>query len=340
MRKIGVVGLGLIGGSIALSLKANGFYVVGVETDADSLSFALKNNIIDSCAEIDSLYGCESVFVCVPVGYTRETVEKVVASVGEETIVTDVASVKGILQGVRGRIVGGHPMAGTEKSGIEAARAHLFENAFYAIVKYDCTLDVDVEYLKNLVRLFKANPVVMTVDEHDARASKVSHLPHMTAYALSEYALKEDGFVGTGFMDSTRIAASSADFWTNVAFLNRENLIKDMDGFLEEFGKIRKAICDGDRDKLKELIESARKKREALTYRRVYLNEYCLDLDVKDEVGAISKVSKLLADNDINISGIQIINSREGVGGALRISVKSESDYDRAIALLGLKDKR
>ena len=109
---------------------------------------------------------------------------------------------------------------------------------------------------------------------------------------------------------------------------------------MEEFGKIRKAICDGDRDKLKELIESARKKREALTYRRVYLNEYCLDLDVKDEVGAISKVSKLLADNDINISGIQIINSREGVGGALRISVKSESDYDRAIALLGLKDKR
>ena len=306
--------MGLIGGSIALSLKANGFYVVGVETDADSLSFALKNNIIDSCAEIDSLYGCESVFVCVPVGYTRETVEKVAASVGEETIVTDVASVKGILQCVRGRIVGGHPMAGTEKSGIEAARAHLFENAFYAIVKYDCTLDVDVEYLKNLVRLFKANPVVMTVDEHDARASKVSHLPHMTAYALSEYALKEDGFVG--------------------------NLIKDMDGFLEEFGKIRKAICDGDRDKLKELIESARKKREALTYRRVYLNEYCLDLDVKDEVGAISKVSKLLADNDINISGIQIINSREGVGGALRISVKSESDYDRAIALLGLKDKR
>lgn len=76
MRKIGVVGLGLIGGSIALSLKANGFYVVGVETDADSLSFALKNNIIDSSARIDSLKGCESVFVCVPVSCTRETVEK------------------------------------------------------------------------------------------------------------------------------------------------------------------------------------------------------------------------------------------------------------------------
>ncbi len=340
MRKIGVVGLGLIGGSIALSLKANGFYVVGVETDADSLSFALKNNIIDSSARIDSLKGCESVFVCVPVSCTRETVEKVVASAGDDTIVTDVASVKGILNGVRGRIVGGHPMAGTEKSGIEAARAHLFENAFYAVVKYDDTLDADVEYVKDLVRLFKANPVVMTAKEHDARASKVSHLPHMAAYALSEYALKEDGFVGTGFMDTTRIAASNADFWTSVAFLNRENLLRDMDGFVEEFFKFREAICDGDRERLKNLIESARLKREALTYRRVFLSEYCLDLDVKDEVGAISKVSKLLADNDINISGIQIIHSREGVGGALRISVKSEADYDRAISLLGIKDKR
>ncbi len=340
MRKVGVVGLGLIGGSIASALKANGFYVVGVESDPAALSYALLNGIIDSQASIGSLYGCESVFVCVPVSAVRKTVEETVSAVGPDTVVTDVASVKGILSGVKGRIVGGHPMAGTEKSGIAAARAHLFENAYYAVVRYEDTSDEDVEYLTGLVKMFKAKPVVMTAAQHDARASKVSHLTHMAAYALAGYALKEDGFTGTGFMDTTRIAASGADFWTDVAFLNRENLLKDMDGFAEEFGRLRAAVAGGDRQGLYALLDDARRKREALTQKRVYLSEYTLDLDVKDEVGAISRVSRLLADNGINISGIQIIDSREGIGGALRIAVKAEVDYVRAVRLLGVDDKR
>ena len=231
-------------------------------------------------------------------------------------------------------------MAGTEKSGIAAARAHLFENAYYAVVRYEDTLDEDVEYLTGLVKMFKAKPVVMTAVQHDARASKVSHLTHMAAYALAGYALKEDGFTGTGFMDTTRIAASGAEFWTDVAFLNRENLLKDMDGFAEEFQRLRDAVAVGDRQGLYALLDDARRKRVALTQKRVYLSEYTLDLDVKDEVGAISRVSRLLADNGINISGIQIIDSREGIGGALRIAVKAEADYVRAVRLLGVDDKR
>lgn len=340
MKKTGVVGLGLIGGSIASALRANGFYVVGVETDSDVLSYALDHEIIDCAGTMDNLTGCEVVFVCVPVSRTREIVEKVVAEVGDSAIVTDVASVKNILTGVKGRVVGGHPMAGTEKSGIAAARPHLFENAFYAIVAYENTCDGDIEYLENIIRLFKAKPIVMSAAEHDSRASKVSHLPHMAAYALADYALREDGFTGTGFMDTTRIAASDAEFWTSVAFLNRKNLLRDMDGFSEAFARLRFCLENGDRDGLFAILDEARKKRDALTYKRVYLSEYTLDLDIRDEVGAISRVSKLLADNGINISGIQIIESREGVGGALRIAVRAENDYKRAIKLLGLEDKR
>ena len=158
--------------------------------------------------------------------------------------------------------------------------------------------------------------------------------------ALAGYALKEDGFTGTGFMDTTRIAASGAEFWTDIAFLNRENLLKDMDGFAEEFQRLRDAVAVGDRQGLYALLDDARRKRVALTQKRVYLSEYTLDLDVKDEVGAISRVSRLLADNGINISGIQIIDSREGIGGALRIAVKAEADYVRAVRLLGVDDKR
>ena len=171
MRRAGVIGLGLIGGSIALALKANGFHVVGIETDSDSLAYALGNGIIDEAGGYGELIGAEVVFVCVPVSLTRETVEKAIAAAGENTLVTDVASVKGILDGVKGRFVGGHPMAGTEKSGITAARSHLFENAYYAIVKYDGTSERDAEYLAGLVRLFKAKPMIMTADEHQSSSA-------------------------------------------------------------------------------------------------------------------------------------------------------------------------
>lgn len=344
MRKFGVAGLGLIGGSIAFALKKQGYRVVGVENDPDVSAFALKNGIVDEIGGIADLRGAETVFVCVPVWKTREVAEKVIAEVGTDTLVTDVASVKGVMKGIGGRFVGGHPMAGTEKSGIAAARAHLFENAFYAIVPYENSDEADVKYLAELVKSFGAKPVIMTADEHDGRVSEISHLPHIIAYALAGYALKADGFAGTGFMDTTRIAASDPGFWTEVAFLNRDNLLRDARGYEKEFDKYVVALENGDRKGLYDLIAAAKEKREALASRRVYLDEYTLDLDVRDEPGAIARVSKLLADNEINISGIQIINSREGVGGALRIAIRSEAEYERAKSLLlkndGTEDKK
>lgn len=340
MKKTGVVGLGLIGGSLAMALKSSGRYVVGVENDAWSAEYALKSGMIDEIGNIASLKGCEAVFVCVPVSAVPTVVDEVYAVVGDSAIISDVASVKSVLLGKKGRLVGGHPMAGTEKSGITAARAHLFENAYYVLVKYDGASDADLEYVKDIVLSLKARPVIMTADEHDARASAVSHLPHYLAFALANYALKEDGFTGTGFMDTTRIAASDARFWTSVARLNRKNVLKDFDGYLVELEKIRDAIERGDDEKLYSLLDEASKLRRALTYKRVYLSEYTLDLDIKDEVGAISRISTLMAQNGINVSGIQIVNSREGVGGALRVSVSSEKDYEKTRELFGLEDER
>ncbi len=340
MRKIAVVGLGLIGGSIALALKQNGVYVLGVDSDAQTLAYAKSGNMIDEAVGIDGLNGCEAVFVCVPLHLTRKMVEAVAAVTCGNAIITDVASVKGILKGVNARIVGGHPMAGTEKSGVTAAKSHLFENAFYAIVRYENTREEDIQYVTEIVKAMKAKPVFMTADEHDKRASKVSHLPHMLAYSLVNYSLTEDGFTGSGFMDTTRIAASGEQFWTNVARLNRDNIVSDLSGYIAELTSLKDELDNGDYEAFTARLRSAREKRETLAYNRVYLNEYTLDLDVKDEVGSILRVAEQFAQNGINISGIQIINSREGVGGALRISVSTEQDYNRAIDLLNLEDKR
>lgn len=340
MRKTGVVGLGLIGGSLAMALRKNGKYVVGVEKDDKTAEYALKNGMIDESGDIASLKTCEAVFVCVPVSAVSAVVDEVYSVVGDNAIISDVASVKSILKGKKGRLVGGHPMAGTEKSGIAASRPHLFENAYYVLVRYDGAADEDVEYVKDIVLGLKARPVIMTADEHDARASTVSHLPHYLAYALVNYALKAEGFTGTGFMDTTRIAGSDARFWTSIARLNRRNVLDDIDGFADELKKIRAAISDERYDDLNALLDKASSLRRALTYKRVYLSEYTLDVDIKDEVGAISRISTLMAENGINVSGIQIINSREGVGGALRVSVGAERDYVKALELFGLEDER
>lgn len=340
LKKAGVAGLGLIGGSVALTLKKQGFYVVGSETDGEVSRYALDRGVVDEIGGTESFRGCEVVFVCVPVKHVAEVCREALAVTDGGAVVTDVASVKCITEDLGGRFIGGHPMAGTEKSGIAAARSHLFENAYYVLVKGKQASEDDLRYMTDLVGAMKARPVVMTAAEHDRRVSKVSHLPHLAAYALSELALKVDGFTGTGFMDTTRIAASDPEFWTDVTMLNRKNILADLDEYVAMLKGMRAAIAEGDREGLRSTLASAQSKREALQYKRVYLSEYCLDLDLKDEVGAAARVTELLASNGINISGLQIINSREGVGGALRISITAESDYERALALLGLKDKR
>lgn len=340
MKKVGIIGLGLIGGSLGMALKENGYEVLGVDNCSKTLSYALDRGIIDEKGTISDLKGCQIVFLCVPLNKIAQIADEVYSVVGDDAIITDVASVKGVLTNAKGRVVGGHPMAGTEKSGITAAKAHLFENAFYAIVPYKNTRETDLNTITELVKSIKAKPIVMSATSHDERVSKISHLPHLIAYSLVNSVPLDDGFVGTGFMDSTRIASSDADFWTSVAFLNRENLLSDLTTFSDELEKVKDALERGERENLRALLDKARVKREKLTYNRVYLSEYTLDVDVRDEVGSIHKISKLLADNGINISGIQIINSREGVGGALRISVQAEKDYEKALRLLGLKDER
>lgn len=340
MKTAGVIGLGLIGGSLAMSLKENGYRVLGVENDAETLSYALDNGIIDEKSDLSGLAAAEIIFICVPVSAVKSVAESVYEAVGDNAVITDVASVKGILRGAKGRIVGGHPMAGTEKSGITAAKAHLFENAFYVVVPYEQSRGEDVQLVAELVRSFKAKPIIMTASEHDKRVSEISHLPHMVAYALASSAIREDGFTGTGFMDTTRIASSDPEFWASVALYNRDNLLTDMDAFSDKLDEIRLAIRNGDKATLRSVLAEGKEKRDGLSLKRVYLSEYNIDVDVEDKVGAIRSIANLLADNGINISGIQIINSREGVGGALRISVATERDYTLACTLLKVTEKR
>ena len=331
-EKIGIIGLGLIGGSLAVSLRA-GYTVVGCSHSADTVSYALENSIIDEAvSSYDGFADCIALFVCTPLSLVRKTVCAAQSALGDSVIITDVGSVKGMLEGLSGRIIGGHPMAGTEQSGVRAAKERLFENAYYILCDYNSNKK-DLEIITEIIKFIGAKPIVMTASVHDALVSKISHLPHMLAYSLVTSALSgEESIVGSGFMDTTRIASSSPDFWNTVTHLNRDNIVKEMDGFLEVFKALRDKIADG--GDISGFLQEAKDKRDKLSYTKRYMTEYVLYADVPDRVGSIADIVSKLSGAGISIGNLEVTNSREGKGGALRIELKDEASFVKAKEIL------
>ena len=328
--KIGIVGLGMIGGSLAIAL--NGKYdVLGYDTDADTLDFAASNKFCDIADALEDMTGCAVVFVCVPVDATGEVLDKLCACCGDKTIITDVASVKAPFARTRGRYVGGHPMAGTEFGGIRAAKPHLFENAYYIITD----LGDDGKRVGEIVESIGAIPVYMSAEEHDKSVSKYSHVPHAVAYALVSASARGGAspIAGTGFMDTTRIAASDERFWTSVFKHNKQNVLSGIDDMLGELKSVRDKLARDDYDGLEAYIRSARLMREAVKNRG--LGGEVLYVDLVDRVGEFERVTGRIARAGVNIASISLVPGRDGVGGALRLEFKTTAERDMAERVLG-----
>ncbi len=330
MEKIGIVGLGLIGTSIAKALKGK-YDVVGVDNDKDAVGYCLENGIISDCG-LGSLRGSSVVFLAVPVSAVERTARQVHIVVGDDTVITDTASVKNCFSGMPPRFVGGHPMAGTEQSGCRASMDTLFENAFYIL-----TGDKDGEDTKKVAEVISemgALAVYMSAEEHDEIISSISHLPHMVAYTLVNTALKAKDNCGElasgGFLDTTRIASSSPDFWLGVVRANKDNVLKAMDEFAAEFAKLREYIADNNGVRARGYFSDGKRRRDKLMSARRFRAEYELYVPVRDEVGAVGKIASLLGEVGADLKSIRIDNSREGTGGALRLGFKRLGDYDKA----------
>jgi prephenate dehydrogenase len=260
-RTVAVVGLGLIGASLALALKGK-YRVWGCSRSPETEELALSRGYIDEVRAIENLRGADCVVICSPLDSVKQAAERVYEAVGNTAIITDAGSVKSMLEGLSGRVVGGHPMAGNEKSGLHAARADLFENAYYCVVPYKNSLPADVEFVKEMASAAGAKPVVLSAKEHDSLAADYSHMPHMCAYAMSLAAIGERvNIAGSGFLDSTRIACSNPDFWTEVFRLNRENTLESLGKFTESFEKMKKLLEREDYGALRDMLAAARQKR-------------------------------------------------------------------------------
>ena len=272
-EKVAVVGLGLIGGSLAAALRESGEVgeVFGIERNGESLRFALENGITDTGAsEIGpGMAGSEIVVVATYVDTITQVAREVSGFVSPGTAVCDVGSVKASVvremeKGPRNiRFVGAHPIAGRETSGVMESDPGLFSGKRCVVTPTESTSPEALSMVKTLFSLIGSEVVEMDPESHDEVFSLVSHLPHAVAYSLVSAVASGGGdrnlfdFSGGGLADFTRIAGSSPEMWAGIFIENREALLDAIRGFAGKLGEIEKAVASGNVEDLTVLLREA-----------------------------------------------------------------------------------
>lgn len=278
--RIAILGLGLIGGSLALALKQQGAAkeIVGWGHRAESLQQGVQLGVIDrfSLDMREAITGADVVVIATPTLVAESVMAQLQPLVSSHTLITDVASVKGNLlraaQRIFGRVPGNlvlaHPIAGSEKSGVTAARADLFVRHRVILTPTDETDKTALQRIRRLWELTGADVVDMPVQQHDDILACTSHLPHVLAYTLVDALVTENAgtdifrFAAGGFRDFTRIASSDPKMWHDIALANREALLDGIDLFGVHLAKVRAAIENADGAALLETFKRAKAARD------------------------------------------------------------------------------
>jgi len=281
-REICIVGLGLIGGSFALNLKLRGFpgKITAVDINPEAIEKGIELEVIDSGSIKHSIAeSADLIVLSTPVGVYEEVLKQIKPFISKRAIVSDLGSVKGhlvyrceeILKDTA-PFVGGHPIAGTEKSGVENVVENLFEGAKFIITPTENTDKEAMEKVANLWKNLGSEIVLMDPYHHDRVFAAVSHLPHVVAYSIvdaidklsKELSTNLFQLTGGGFRDFTRIAMSDPVMWRDICIENRENLLSALKTFRESIEKVEKLIENSDGKGLKSFFEKAREKRRSV----------------------------------------------------------------------------
>ncbi len=272
-----IIGVGFMGGSLALSLReaclCNSIY--GIDIDKNSIDKALDLGIIDyGYTDLGCIEGIELdiVIIATPVGTFTEIGECLKDLIGEDVIVTDIGSVKGNIvykmeSFLGGRFVGGHPIAGTEKSGVEYSRSDLYKDKKVIITPTENTNGAFISRVVDMWRSIGSHVEFMDPFTHDYVFGAVSHLPHAVAFGLIETIDRMSKeidlfkYPGAGFKDFTRIAASNPVMWRDIFMENRNNVIEAIDVYMDVLSDIKRMIEKGESEKLCKYLERIREKR-------------------------------------------------------------------------------
>jgi len=278
-KKVAIVGVGLLGGSIGLALKQRHLAerVVGLVRRAASVAECKRLGAVHEATRnlSDAVRGADLVILCTPIGQMKGLASELASAIKPGAIVTDVGSVK--LQVVKdveastahagAFFIGSHPMAGGEKMGVGAARADLFKGAICVVTPTRRSNIAALQKVEGLWRLLGSRLLRLSPEAHDALVSRSSHLPHILAAELSNLVLspnqpKEQALLcASGFRDSTRIAMGSPEMWRDIALANRENLVRSIDTFVAELNLFRRSLAKKDVRAVARFFETARDRR-------------------------------------------------------------------------------
>ncbi len=281
-KKIAIIGIGLIGGSVARALKANSQckIISGFGRNPDNLKKAMDLGVIDHCSDdIRTVVAdADIILIATPLATYRSVFELIKPCIGDNMLITDAGSEKGSVIKSAREILGdrikqfipGHPIAGTEKSGVESSFKELYEDHLVILTPLPENSEQDIDQVTRMWEACGADVVTLGIEYHDKVLAATSHLPHVLAYALVDCLadMEEEGdvfkFSAGGFRDFTRIAASNPEMWADICLANKDQLLQLIDQYSQYLEKIYKLISDNDRAGLMELFIRVKQTREKL----------------------------------------------------------------------------
>ena len=340
--RIAVIGLGLIGGSIALAVRERlGAETAGWDLDPSATAAAAQRGAIGvQCRSVaDAVGGADAAFVAAPVGALPDLVAEVLRCAGEQCVVTDVGSTKRAIVASQDdlRFVGGHPLAGAETAGIAHARADLFDGATWYLTPTTMTEGILYERLYRLLSSLGARPVAIDAADHDAILALVSHLPHVLANVLVDQAasvLGADGdrlpATGPSFRDATRVAGANSSIWTDIYMSNSDALTATIDQTLERLGAVRAALAARDEAAITSWNEDAAADRRALVQAQVAGELYELRVSVPNSPGVVAELALELARAGVNITDMALYPAPDMSEGVVALWIAGQEASDRA----------
>lgn len=367
--KIGFIGLGHIGGSIAKTIHRiyPGIELIAYDTNEESIEQAKEEGVIKEgylgCSDnpnsiadatpilLENFSDCSYIYLCAPVLYNSAFMPAMKALTDEnpEILITDVGSVKtGIHQavidaGLEEHFIGGHPMCGTEFTGYSHASAYMLENAYYIITPSAKISKQKVAEFVAFTDTLDALTMVLDYEEHDFMVGAISHLPHVISATLVNLVKQEDNEKETlrtiaagGFKDITRISSSSPLMWENICQANKAQILKLIDTYIASMHQIRSTIEAGEGKDIYGFFESAKDYRDSFSNAVAgpLGQTFHMFVDITDEPGGIATVTTILSTNNINIKNIGITHNREFQNGALSLEFYTYAGLKQAIELL------
>ncbi|BCJ85404.1 prephenate dehydrogenase [Effusibacillus dendaii] len=354
-NKIAIVGCGLIGGSLALSLRLHGVsnQIHAVDVDRQGLQQALSLGVIDHAADSleELVTDADLIILAVPVQQAISLLEKLAElPLKKGCIVTDAASTKKeICEFAHNRMpegisfIGGHPMAGSERTGVLAASPRLFENAVYVLTPSPGQDPIAVETLRKTFEQIRAHVLFMDPLEHDRITAAVSHVPHLVAGLLVDQVADLDlenrlysQLAAGGFRDVTRIASGSPVMWRDIVLTNKEPILQLLKDWNHRVAQWIEWIESTDVANMESFFTRTRDWRDALPAKAkgAAANYYEIALDVEDKPGIIANVTTVLGQHQINLRNITILENREEINGQLLLSFASCSEQGEALRVL------